>query len=398
MAPTHAAAAAIPSSRKLTAHDSVSPLPDILSGLNAIDSLSAGSKKIYAERFTAMLAAVRNDPKQTIRLDASAAAAGVSPLAWCISHPRETWRALEAVRLRNAKGEERSLSVQTMRANANAANAVFRNLPPFAARFHEARGVWKKLYDTITPISTAKYEDSKPSAAQVKAHVEWADVLAARDRIRHKRPVDVPVDAHLILSLHTYMPPSRSDWGAIRVFVASDSRAALPAAVVAAAAPGSPPAPDSPAEIATPNFIVLSKSGIRLSMSVYKTASSNGRYVRDLPDELAAIVRASLAARPRSWLVCKHNGDPYSPHSYSVRVARILLQLLGKPATIDTLRHSFIIHSRIWELTPRQMEELAKDLRHSVSSMSRYRINFDGASPIPGALCSITCRSPASPA
>ena len=385
-----------PSRSKTTTAKAPPPaLPDIVDGLNAIDTLSAGSKKIYAERFNAMIAAVHDDPK--LRLDASATAAGITPLAWCISHPRETWRALEAVRLRNAKGEERPLSVQTMRANANAANAVFRNIPEFATRFHEARSVWKKLYDTITPVSTAKYEDSKPSAAQVKAHVEWADVLAARDRIRHKRPVGVPVDAHLILSLHTYMPPSRSDWGAIRVFVAADkeSRAALPPAVLAAAASGPPPAPDSPAEVATPNFIVLSTSGVRLSMSVYKTAAANGRFVRDLPAELAAIVRASLVDRPRSWLVCKHNGDPYSPHSYGVRVARILMQLLGKPATIDTLRHSFIIHARIWELTPRQMEDLAKDLRHSVSTMSRYRINFDAASPLPGAQCSITCHAPA---
>ncbi len=369
-------------------------LPDIVDSLNAVDSLSAGTKKLYRERFNAMLAAVRND--KNIRLDAAAAAAAVSPLAWCIAHPHETWRALEAARIRNAKGEERHPSVQTMRANANAANAVFRNIPQFAARFHEARAVWKKLYDTITPISTAKYEDSKPSPAQVKAHVPWTDVLAARDRIRHKRPVDVPHDAHLILSLHTYMPPSRADWGAIRVFVAQDreSRAALPPAVLAAAAPGPPPAPDSPAEVATPNFIVLSKAGIKLSMSVYKTAAANGRYVRDLPAELADIVRASLAARPRPWLVCKHNGEPYSQHSYAVRVARILLQLLGKPATIDTLRHSFIIHSRIWELTPRKMEELAKDLRHNVSTMSRYRLNFDDASPLPGAQCSITCRAP----
>ena len=131
-------------------------------------------------------------------------------------------------------------------------------------------------------------------------------------------------------------------------------------------------------------------------MNHYKTARSSGRYVRDMPPELARIVRSSLEQRPRAWLVCKHNGEPYSRHSYSVRIARILLQLLGKPATIDTLRHSFIIHSRIWELTPGQMEELAKDLRHSVSTMSRYRINFDSNSPMPGAKCSITCRAPTS--
>ena len=120
-----------------------------------------------------------------------------------------------------------------------------------------------------------------------------------------------------------------------------------------------------------------SGEGIVMVWNRYKTWKRYGRLERELPAELEEVVRESMAERPRRWLMPRRDGEPHTNRSFAAHVAYVLERLFDRPATLDTLRHSFVNNARMYELTPRKMEEMARDLRHSVSMMSRYRLNFE---------------------
>jgi flavin-binding protein dodecin len=313
--------------------------------------LSDASKRLYRER-------IRSLPAATGKT-----------VEWCLSHPKETWAALRAVRVVRKGGSTSPLSDQTLRSDASTVVGLYRRLPGLQRRFASAYGEWQRLSEAATEVAASKYEDIEPSDRQRVAHVEWSEVLAKRDELRDlvgkkekKHGHKVPDGAHLLLSLLTYVAPSRADWGAVRVFEGTKD---VPPAVGSAEEKGM-------------NYLLVRPSGMVMVWNRYKTSKQYGRIERELPPELEAIVRASLASRPRLWLVHTREGKPHTNRSFAAHVAYVLERLFDRPATLDTVRHSFINAARIFEMTPRQMEEMARSMRHSVSMMSRYRLNFGG--------------------
>ena len=369
-----------------TASASKATLLDYEKAIDASEKLAAASKQLYKERLRSI-----------------ASATGKSDdFNWCVTHPDDVWEALHKVRKPSrtpGNKETKPLSIQTLRASAAAMATLFKHASSLTSKIpghKKALEGWQELLNESTEEAQMKYENIEPSQRQKEAHIEWDDLVKTRDRLIQafredkKDPSGAPDDAYLILSLLTYLPPSRADWGAVKVFRA-----------------GNEPAVGSAAEKDL-NYVVLPSAASKkkseetinppyVCWNRYKTAKTYGRQVRGLPAELAKIVEETIKAREKSgkkteWLICKKNGEPHNNHGFAVHVSYALNKLFDRPATLDTLRHSFVNHSKIWELTPKQMEALALDLRHSVSMMSRYRLKFDG--PAKGgrdAVCDVKC-------
>lgn len=374
-------AAAAKSSHPPLAKQQGRTLDDFERALDGVESLAPSSRQLYKER-------MRSIAKATDKTD---------DFEWCLAHPDETWAALKRVRI--AKNGNKPLSDQTMRASASAMVSLFRHAEGPATKRAEAAGGlvgWQALLKASAEVAQEKYEDIAPSDKQREAHIEWDELIQVRDRLLKaaekgtKDEAGAPADSYLILSLLTFVPPSRADWGAVRVFRTSKE---------------TPPAVGSEAERDLNYLVIEDKDSHKRTIEVvwnrYKTAKTYGRQVRELPEELVEVILASLKRREAEektepiWLLTKRNGQPHTNHSFAVHVSFLLQKLFGRPATLDTIRHSFVNHARIWELTPKQMDALALDLRHSVAMMSRYRLNFgeDGKNDGKAAgTCKIVCR------
>lgn len=357
-------------------------LVEFENALDDVETLAPSSRQLYKER-------MRSIAKATGKAD---------DFEWCLAHPQETWDALKKVRIEKNGGKP--LSDQTLRASASAMVALFRHAEGAATHRAEAAGGlvgWQALLKESAEVAQEKYEDIAPSDKQREAHIEWEELIRVRDRLIKaanegvKDEAGAPPDSYLILSLLTFVPPSRADWGAVRVYRTKDEP---------------PPTVGSDLE-KTANYIVIENSAAKkgkISVQVvwnrYKTAKTYGRQVRELPEELVEVILASLKRKDRDktnegpiWLLTKRDGKPHSNHSFAVHVSFLLQKLFGRPATLDTIRHSFVNHARIWELTPKQMDALALDLRHSVAMMSRYRLNFGDKDNkgSPSGTCKIVC-------
>ena len=367
-------------------------LAEFEAALDASDKLAAASKLVYKERMRSIAAATGR----------------TQDFDWCITHPDDTWEALHAVRKPSrtpGSKETKPLSSQTLRASAASVVALFKHAPKLTSSIkghEEGLEGWQELLKESTEVAHAKYEDIQPSERQKEAHIEWSDLIAVRDRLikafreGKKDPAGAPDDAYLVLSLLTYIPPSRADWGAVRIFrgnepeVGSEEEKDLNYVNLFSSAPSgqmqldqnmkrlskgpkqlqkvgqtkggnghfgqglaAAPAGGSIEKVHFGQGLAAAPAGGRrekvpyVCWNRYKTAKSYGRQVRTLPPELVKIIEETMQARIKAgkrteWLVCKKNGDPHNNHGFAVHVSYTLQKLFDRPATLDTLRHSFV--------------------------------------------------------
>lgn len=326
------------------------------------DGLSEASKKIYVERLSSLVSAVAQASKRR-----SSASPSVQ---WCLEHPERCWRLLEARRV-TRNGVATPLSAHTLRTTAAAAVATIKrhsatlraSCPPAVLR------KWEEILERCEGPAYDRYEDLTPSSRQRAAHIEWSELLRVRDELsgldaEGSVPPAVPRNALLVLALNSYLRPGRADWGRVRVY-----REDL----------GEPPR--SPGdEMSDPNYIVVRRGArpeIVVAFNRYKTSSTYKEHVREMPPELVDILIRSLDRQPRSYVITKRDGrTPMTNKEYAAHVHAILKGVFKRDATIDTLRHSFVNAADIGNLTPREMSTLASDMRHSVATLSRYRLRF----------------------
>jgi hypothetical protein len=123
----------------------------------------------------------------------------------------------------------------------------------------------------------------------------------------------------VLLALYAFLPPKRADFGNLRIVQ------------------------DAGELTADENGLVLPTGGdCKLVLNHYKTAKTYKQFVEPLPEELAAIVRASLASFPRNILLVGPRNKPLSDASYSMRVGNVMDKHLGRRLCITDLRNMFI--------------------------------------------------------
>jgi hypothetical protein len=190
------------------------------------------------------------------------------------------------------------------------------------------------------------------SAREAEAWIEYADVKAAEERLR----AEYGSPRHLLLSFAALSEPVRGgDLGRVRVCTAG-------------AAP------------ATGNYIELPAAGAAdkttLVLRDHKTvhAAKVGTLMRVLPQQLAAVVRASLEASPKEWLFEAPRGGPFTEEAhFTAWASRVYKAVFGKPVTANILRHAFISAIDVNRTNTAALEATAARFGHSLATQIAYR-------------------------
>ena len=122
------------------------------------------------------------------------------------------------------------------------------------------------------------------------------------------------------------------------------------------------------------NFI----KGNNLVFNVYKTAKSHGRESVPVNQKLKFIINKWKVLNQGEFLLASSNGKKLS----SSQLQQRLNQILGKKASVNILRHSFLTDKYKDMPAIRELEERAQDMGHTVEQALLY-VKRDAESPAP---------------
>jgi hypothetical protein len=330
------------------------PPPEDLARYNACiarSGLAEVTRKQYQSRLGMLVRAAGEGSKEGKTVD------------WTLRHCKQAWAGLEA--------RYGARNYRTLRTFVNLALSMLTNHAERCGMSAEdaraAHGCWTRLYAAVTPLALEHYETNEPTARMRAAHVPWKRILEVRDGLIRDRPL---APETLLLSMYTFLPPCRVDLGDVRVYRLDGGNGKKDKDM--------PPAPDSAAERATPNFVTVRRDGgMSLTLSAFKNRSASfPRSVRELPEPLRRLVAASLEAQPRDWLmVSPRTGEPWTdPGSFGKFMRDALRRLFGRPLTANGIRHAFATALDLNALSPRDKDEVARTMLTSARQLERYRL------------------------
>jgi hypothetical protein len=208
---------------------------------------------------------------------------------------------------------------------------------------------WHDLQARLSAEITDRLESNIPTKKQRDGRVEWTAALEALEKLGREQYGSVD---HLLLAMFVGMPPRRQmDYMSMHLVH------------------------EVPVDDGDMAAWLLLEKPYTMKIRKYKTAKAYGDYVVDLPETLMDIIRASLAAAPRSHLFVKRSGKPWEHiEAFTTWSNGRLKKIFGNQnVTVNSLRHSLITHISKQNLSVADMKAYAKALGHSVSQMSLYK-------------------------
>lgn len=269
---------------------------------------------------------------------------GQSSLEYVLGHPAAM---LQKIRTKYPNS-------QSSKAVVAAVKAIFKYTPELRTRFSNAFDAWHEASRTLDRSITARTATAEPTQREMNNWVPWPEVL---EKQRGVAATAYGSNDHLVLSMYTLIEPARADYGAVKLY-------------------RSPP----PASEVSANHMVLSDTGSYLVLAEYKTSKKYGSHRRDIPEELARVIDASVRAHPRAYLFVNASEQPYTTkNSFTKFVNRILERLFGRKITISLLRHAFISALDFNAKTPAELFHHARNMMHSIGQQQMYRRHIPGA-------------------
>lgn len=118
----------------------------------------------------------------------------------------------------------------------------------------------------------------------------------------------------------------------------------------------------------TDNYYKQTKEGGKFYFNVYKTAKTYGTQILDVPKELNVLLKKWVKLSTNDYMLYSTNGNKFS----SPQINRILNKIFDKQISTDLLRHIYI--SNIYKDLPSlsNMENLASDMGHNLSTALEY--------------------------
>lgn len=243
-------------------------------------------------------------------------------------------------------------SVETRKAFAGTILALFKYTAGLKDKKPKTYQCWLTHFKAVREIAQAKYDNIQPSKRQLEAYVAWGDIISARDKL------DRDSDTYLWIAMYTMIPPARADFNKLRIFKRE---------------------PSSTEVEEHPNYLLCKDATMRLVLNSFKTrGKAIPIYDNELPADLQAIIKKSLASKPRKYLlVSPRTGQPYEdPHLFAKQFRAMLHRIFNKPVSINTLRHSFVMSLDLNTIKPAEKDAIAAQMMHSPDTMTRYRFEL----------------------
>ena len=231
----------------------------------------------------------------------------------------------------------------TLLATMNFSNIKYSNKPIYIDWYTQFKEVKWQLLE--------KAAKNEPTERQKKAYVPWDDILAATKKLPYASK------DHMLMCMYTMLPPRRQlDYKKVRIYTSPIDKA-----------------------VNNHNYIHLAHpSGAYIQLSEYKTSSYMKNWYKKLPDNLLAVIKASLEKKPREYLFVKTNGKPYENlETFTFWTNSVVKRVLkNKYASINTLRHSFENHLEESDIPWNERKKFARDMGHSLSQAYEYQLRF----------------------
>ena len=108
--------------------------------------------------------------------------------------------------------------------------------------------------------------------------------------------------------------------------------------------------------------------GNKFFFNKYKTVKSYGTQSIEVPKQLNDLLKKWIKINERDYMLYSSNGNKINPP----QITRILNKIFGKKISTSMLRHIYLTdtYKNIHEIN--KMENLAKDMGHSVTTAMEY--------------------------
>jgi hypothetical protein len=201
--------------------------------------------------------------------------------------------------------------------------------PTVAAVYREK---FMKINKSVTP-PTPPAPDFIPWA---ELQVAGIAIMGGEDTLEHR----------ILAGLVTQLPPLRLDYTGLRIF----TKAAPP-----------------PADFAGNYVHLKSPKMSKLVVQEHKTASTYGALTRKLPPAIYALITQWVKENPGKALL------DMTPNVLGRLITRIFMKHIGKPVTMNTLRHSYVSAARAGDRKLTEVQRIARELGHSIYTNEAYR-------------------------
>ena len=219
-------------------------------------------------------------------------------------------------------------------------------------KYVEHRDIIKKQ------IETDKFgKEFNLTAKEEKTFLYWEQILSVHqhmlenlDRTKYDSFLDF-----VIISLYVIHPPTRADYANMKVFIDNSS------------------IPDNYTE----NYCVL-QTNPRFVFNKYKTSKIKGTKIIDIDDTLHSILIDWMHINNSEYLLSSFNKKineytPLTENNLSHKIRYIFNKYTNKPASINTLRHSFISFMSKYDQNNSIKLNNADKMMHSINMAEKYR-------------------------
>lgn len=226
------------------------------------------------------------------------------------------------------------------------------------------RKAWTALNKELCALIEARALENVRTPHEEAARVSLAEAQLLE---AHLRATENGSPRHLLLAWHTLWPPNRGgDAGIVRLLASPDQ------------------------DDGVSNVLVLAPYPV-FKLREHKTAKHHGPIERTLPHDLALVLLASLAARPRTHLfesaphahADAHTlSQPFaSERAFQQWASRTFLKLFEKPVTVNSLRHAFVNALDLAKMSTRKLENVARAMGHTTRTQLRAYRRVDDDAP-----------------
>jgi integrase len=197
------------------------------------------------------------------------------------------------------------------------------------------------------------YDEQILSPGEKEKFLTWQDIVAIREKMKGDTDMSIMSKAFqdlVIISLYTYLPPARLDYGALKIVHA------LP-------------------EKLTGNYYYINSVDPEIVLTNYKTAKRYGNHHIKITGELSLLLKKYVSLLPEDavYLLENVNDDFMSEGTLSRRISSVFEKYAGKNISVNILRHSYVTYHMEGQKSKREMDEFAKGLMHSTATDVIYR-------------------------
>ena len=220
---------------------------------------------------------------------------------------------------------------------------------------HVLFSAWYPAFILVHKEWTRLRKSNIPTQRQLDSMLEWRDVINKRNDLAYGSL------EHIVLSMHTYVPPRRQlDYTRMRVYADMDI--------------------DPPQ---TENYFQLYNKRLGapvLFYKEYKTAKYFSTFLnKEVPIEFSKVVGKSILDNPREYLIVNpKTGVPYDDKDFRNKTNAVLKKIFNnKGVSVNTLRHSFINFVSQGPYSLVQRERFSMKMGHTLTKNMEY-VLFQG--------------------